>query len=89
MYLYKLAGTLGITGETADAFAPSGIFTAGNTLFFDNVPVVGGVVTGTMGPGTTVFNGFTVVFETIPEPSTLMLLGLGGLVLGMLRRRKA
>ncbi|MCX6873136.1 MAG: hypothetical protein NTW21_04920 [Verrucomicrobia bacterium] len=48
---YGLGMTITIGTETADTFTPVGIFTAGNTKYFANVPVVDGAISGTWGNG--------------------------------------
>ena len=76
-------------GGTTVAGAPAG--TVGtqngfqNVLFFDDVPVSGGTITGTFGAANTgVLGGLTI--NAIPEPTSLGLLALGGL--GLLARRR-
>ena len=65
LYFYGNAvGAVTIAGTDPASFADNGIFTAGNTRFFKQVPVAGGEVAGTFGSGSVV-GGFTIV---TPEP---------------------
>jgi hypothetical protein len=66
--LYFLSGSHGVTarnfivdGASPTTFTATGIFTPDNTLYFANVPVNSGKVTGSTGnPGLTVLNGLTI-----------------------------
>lgn len=60
LYFYRGGGKITITNATTAAIIPSGIFTAANTLYFKDVPVADGSVTGVFGPGTTVVAGLSI-----------------------------
>lgn len=69
LYFYRGGGTVTVSGATSSATTLSGIFTAANTLYFENVPVSGGTVTGEFGPGTTVIYGMSIdANPTAPVP---------------------
>lgn len=70
LYFYRGNGGLSVNGATATTFASTGIFTAGNTIYYKNVPVVDGNVTGNLGPGTAVVHGLSIVLVT-PQTSPL------------------
>jgi hypothetical protein len=54
-------GTVTLTGGTKVPFVATGIYTSSNTIEFENVPVVGGSITGTFsGTGTEVLSGLTI-----------------------------
>jgi hypothetical protein len=78
-----------IAGQTSDALpAVNAPFAAGNTLFFDDVPVTAGSIVATLGTGSlTTLGGFTV--QSVPEPASIALLGLGAMSLLLFARRKA
>jgi hypothetical protein len=65
LYFYRLSGaglgTVSIPGTQPVAFPGAGIFTPANTVYFNDVPVIDGRVTGSMGGGTTVIHGMTIV----------------------------
>lgn len=61
-------------------------------VFFDNVPISGGVITGTLGDpnaaaDVTVLSGLTIDAIAIPEPGSLALAVLGGIAVAVRRRR--
>lgn len=74
IYFYRSSGGVQIPGRSQSAFAASGIFNSGNTIYYKNVPVVGGVVRGTFGSGTAVIHGMTVVCACaiVPTPITFL-----------------
>ena len=56
--------------------------TTGNYLLFSNRIATGGTISGSFTGGNALFNGFQLTTEVlIPEPSTILLLGAGGLLL--------
>jgi hypothetical protein len=63
LYFFKGPGSVTIPGSTAVPFAGSGIFTPANTVYFSGVPVVNGKVEGSIGGGTTVIYGLTIVWS--------------------------
>ena len=74
LYFYRSSGGVQIPGKSPTSFTASGLFNSGNTVYFKNVPVVGGVVRGTFGSGTAVIHGMTVVCacEIVPTPITFL-----------------
>jgi len=96
VYLYAGFGDIGhlaatsITGGTATAFTPTGIFTAANTVLYAVAADGSGNILGTMGAGTNILAGVTVA-SPVPEPSSALLFSLGALVLVAFgaRRRSA
>jgi hypothetical protein len=60
LFFYRGGGNISIPGASPVAFPGSGIFTSGNTMFFPDVPVTGGTVTGVFGTGTTVIHGLSI-----------------------------
>lgn len=97
--LYFLLGSVG-TGSGAGVFITGSTGTAGfngnghSWLFFNDVPITGGSITGTLGnplfnPGpdkgdVVTLTGMTIV--TVPEPASAGLLAMGAL--GLLARRR-
>ncbi len=77
------AGGTSVTGAAAGTLGTYNSFP--NVLFFDDVPVSGGSISGIFGSSNTgVLGGLTI--DAIPEPSSLGLLALG--VLGLTGRRR-
>jgi hypothetical protein len=76
--LYFLSGSHGtgarnfiVNGASSAPFVPNGIFTTDNTLYFPNVPVTDGTVTGSTGnPPLTVLNGLTIQ-KPVSQPGPL------------------
>jgi hypothetical protein len=62
LYFYYGANpNISISGATKTTFAPNGIFTVGNTLYFKGVAVTNGTVNGTFGSGpVSVLYGLTI-----------------------------
>ena len=91
LYFYTTgtAATITVSGGTLASSTPNSIFNNVNTLFYPDVPVVNGMITGHFGNGmTAVFEGLSVV-SYVPEPASWLLLALGGLGLLCRRRRPA
>lgn len=89
VYLYYGFGQIGGYSITGAAPPVVGTYNSLPAVFFDDVPVVGGSITGLFGVGATgVVGGITVA--TVPEPTSLALCGLGalGLLASVVRRRK-
>jgi hypothetical protein len=100
LYFYHLfdsgtAAPLSITGlGSPTAISPTGIFDNGNTLYYQNVPVTAGSISGTLtiDGGYSLLNGLSVQFvEPVPapEPGSLVLALCGLTGLAVQRRRKA
>ena len=83
--LYFLSGSHGVAarsfvvaGASSSPFVANGIFTPDNTLYFANVPVTNGTVTGSTGnPGLTVLNGLTIQ-KPLPQLGALSIARQGG-----------
>lgn len=60
LYFYRGGGNVTVHGAASSATTLSGIFTAANTVYFENVPVSDGTVTGEFGPGTTIIYGMSI-----------------------------
>lgn len=67
LYFYRAAGSVSVADVAPSATTLGGLFTAGNTVYFKNVPVLGGSVSGLFGPGVTVINGLSIV-KPLPQP---------------------
>jgi hypothetical protein len=82
------AANLSLTPGTTFDFDVYSTGTSGNQTAYDSLAFQGPIQTGTFN-GTAQYNGTVLDSYTIavPEPSTLALAGLGGLVL-VLRRRE-
>ena len=74
LYFYRSSGGVTISGQTPATFTATGIFNSGNTIYFRNVPVSGGVVRGTFGSGTAVINGMTIVCDCAVVPAPIQIL---------------
>ena len=86
-FYYPFApATIVVGSEAPDPFAGNGVFSSGNTIFFSDVPVVGGSIVGTINGFPGVVSGLSVV--VVPEPSSAALVGLVAAA-AMLRRRRA
>jgi hypothetical protein len=70
IYIYRGNGGTSIPGSSTAPFVPRGIFTTANTVYYPNVPVVNGTVTGFFGPGTAVIYGMTI---KMPQPGAFFL----------------
>jgi hypothetical protein len=81
LYFYRAVGTISVAGIAPASMTPNGLFTAGNTVAFRGVPVVGGSVSGNFGPGVTVINGLSIV-KPLPQPIVKSLSPIGDGVLG-------
>ncbi|HOY58830.1 MAG TPA: hypothetical protein PK640_11945, partial [Verrucomicrobiota bacterium] len=85
--LYFLSGSHGpgarsfvVNGASPAAFVANGIFTPDNTLYFANVPVTDGTVTGSTGnPALCVLNGLTIR-KLVSQPQTLTIVRQGNSV---------
>jgi hypothetical protein len=93
LYFYHTSpdATITVDGATPAPFVGYGIFYSGNTLFFPNVPIVNGTISGHFGNGmTAVIEGLTIVTYNapVPEPSTGVLLLVGLVGLPWLSRRR-
>ena len=73
LYFYKGPGSVFIPGSLQASFAGAGLFTPANTVYFPNVPVTDGKVTGAFGGGVAVIHGMTLVLP----PSQLGTLRIG------------
>lgn len=70
-FYYGYNGNITVTGAASAAFTSSGIFTPDNTIYFPNVPVTNGTVTGAVGNGSSliVLDGITIqMAEPSPQP---------------------
>ena len=91
LYFYHRSSSsrIVVDGETADTFVATGIYATSNTLYYQNVPIVDGRISGYFGGGTAIISGMTIV-ANVPEPGTLMLLGtaLFGLTVFACRKQR-
>jgi hypothetical protein len=90
LYIYHSTAdsTISVNGASPSPFTPNSIFSVANTLYFKDVPVVNGTITGNFGNGqTAVINGLSIV-TAVPEPGTIALLVSACLALPLLRRRR-
>ena len=60
LYFFRVIGAITIPGATPVAFAGSGIFTPNNTVYFKQVPITGGSITGSFTGLPGVFYGLSV-----------------------------
>ncbi|MCL5098275.1 MAG: hypothetical protein M1608_12260 [Candidatus Omnitrophica bacterium] len=67
LYFYRTSGGVTIPGASQSPFVGQGIFNSGNTYYYSRVPVTNGIVDGTMGSGTAVIEGITIV-KPLPRP---------------------
>lgn len=73
-FYYGYNGNVSVAGASQSAFAGTGIFTPANTIYFANVPVTNGTVTGAVGNGSSliVLDGMTIqMAEPLPQPFIL------------------
>jgi hypothetical protein len=61
LYFYRTSGGVSIAGQSPTTFPETGIFTSGNTICFKNVPISNGAISGTIGSGTAVITGLSIV----------------------------
>ena len=67
-FFYGSAGNFTLPGASPTAFTAAGLFTPANTVFFRNVPVTNGSLSGTVGSGSlTVLYGMTIQ-QPLPQP---------------------
>ncbi|MCL5096034.1 MAG: hypothetical protein M1608_00560, partial [Candidatus Omnitrophica bacterium] len=70
-FYFGYNGNVSVAGASQATFGGNGIFTPDNTLYFANVPVINGTVTGTVGNGSSliVLDGMTIqVANPLPQP---------------------